>query len=218
MGEWVGVLIAIVSSSLGGTAAAVTRYLVGNVDPLTLSILRWGIGFCCVLPVALILRVRWPRREDWPGVALLGFCFYGVFFILYNIAMGYTTAARASLALSTLPLLTMIVGAILGVEPLTVRKVVGVAIAMLGAGAALATGLSAAPDGAWRGELIMTGAVLCMAFYNVLSRPFIVRSSALGFLAVGMGSGAIALVIAGLLTGRLAVLASFGEAQWLAGL
>ena len=218
MGEWVGVLIAIASSCVGGTAAAVTRYLVGNVDPLTLSILRWGIGFCCVLPVALVLRVRWPRREDWPGVALLGLCFYGVFFILYNIAIGYTTAARASLALSTLPLLTMIVGAILGVEPLTARKIAGVAIAMLGAGAALTTGLSAAPEGAWHGELIMTGAVLCMAFYNVLSRPFIVRSSALGFLAVGMGSGAIALVIAGLLTGRLAVLESFGEAQWIAGL
>jgi drug/metabolite transporter (DMT)-like permease len=218
MGEWVGVLIAIVSSCLGGTAAAVTRYLVGNADPLTLSILRWGIGFCCVLPVALVLRVRWPQREDWPGVALLGLCFFGVFFILYNIAVGYTTAARASLALSTLPLQTMIVGAILGVEALTVRKVSGVAIAMLGAGAALATGLSAAPDGAWRGELIMTGAVLCMAFYNVLSRPFIVRSSALGFLAVGMGAGAAALVIAGLLTGRLAVLESFGQAQWLAGL
>jgi drug/metabolite transporter (DMT)-like permease len=217
LGEWLGVLIAIVSSSLGGTAAAVTRYLVGNADPLTLAILRWGIGFLCVLPVALALRVRWPSRADWPGVALLGFCFYGVFFILYNVAMGYTTAARASLALSTLPLQTMIVGAILSVEPITLRKVAGVLIAMLGVCAALATGLAAAPEGAWRGELIMTGAVLCMAFYNVLSRPFIGRSSALGFLAVGMGAGALALVVAGLLTGRLAVLAGFGAAQWVAG-
>ena len=218
MGEWLGVLIAIVSSCLGGTAAAVTRYLVGNADPLTLSILRWGIGFLCVLPVALVLRVRWPRREDWLGVALLGFCFYGLFFILYNIAMGYTTAARASLALSTLPLQTMIVGALLGIERLTARKSAGVAIAMLGVFGALASGLAAAPESAWRGELIMTGAVLCMSFYNVWSRPFIARSSALGFLAVGMGAGAIALVAAGLLTGRLAVLASFGQAQWLAGL
>ena len=72
MGEWLGVLIAIVSSCLGGTAAAVTRYLVGNADPLTLAILRWGIGFLCVLPVALVLRVRWPPRGDWPGVAGLG--------------------------------------------------------------------------------------------------------------------------------------------------
>ena len=179
--------------------------------------MRWGIGFVCVLPVALLLRVRWPSRADWPGVALLGFCFYGLFFILYNLAVSYTTAARASLALSTLPLQTMIVAALLGIEPLTWRKSIGVAIAMAGVGAALATGLARAPEGAWRGELLMTGAVLCMSFYNVYSRPFIRRSSALGFLAVGMGSGAVALVIAGLVTGRVAVLESFTPAQWLAG-
>jgi drug/metabolite transporter (DMT)-like permease len=217
MGEWFGVLLAIVSSSLGGTAAAVTRYLVGNADPLTLAILRWGIGLCVVLPVAFILGVRWPRRSDWPAVAGLGLCFFGLFFILYNIAIGYTTAARGSLALSTLPLQTMLVGGILGIEPLTLRKLAGVCIAMFGVFAALASNLATAPPGAWRGELIMTGAVLCMAFYNVWSRPFIVRSSALGFLAVGMGAGAIALVAIGLLTGRLAVLRGFGMAQWLAG-
>jgi drug/metabolite transporter (DMT)-like permease len=217
LGEWLGVLIAIVSSSVGGTAAAVTRYLVGDADPLTLAILRWGIGFCCVLPVALVLRVRWPQQQDWLGVAVLGLVFYGLFTILYNLAMGYTTAARASLALSTLPLQTMIVGAVLGVEALTIRKFTGVVIAMLGVCAALATGLSSAPEGAWRGELIMGGGVLCMAFYNVLSRPYIVRSSALGFLALGMGSGALALAVVGLLSGRLVVLQDFGQAQWIAG-
>ena len=218
MDEWLGVLIAIVSSCLGGIAAAVTRYLVGNADPLTLAILRWGIGFVIVLPIALILRVRWPQRSDWPGVAALGFCFFGLFFILYNIALGYTTAARASLALSTLPLQTMLVGGVLGIEKLTARKSLGVGIAVLGVFGALASGLSAAPAGAWRGELIMIGAVLCMAFYNVWSRGFIQRSSALGFLAVGMGAGAAALVMVGLLTGRLAVLAGFGAPQWIAGI
>ncbi len=105
--------------------------------------------------------------------------------ILYNIALGYTTAARASLALSTLPLQTMLVGGILGIEPLTMRKSVGVGIAVLGVFAALASGLSAAPSGAWRGELIMAAAVL---------------------------------VVVGLLTGRVAVLESFGAPQWIAGI
>ena len=217
MSEWFGVLLAIVSSSLGGTAAAVTRYLVGSADPITLAILRWGIGFLCLLPTAIILRVRWPQRRDWLAVAGLGLCFFGLFFVLYNLAMSFTTAARASLALSTLPLQTMIVGALLGIEPLTRRKTAGVCIAVLGVFAALASGLSAAPPGAWRGELIMTGAVLCMAFYSVWSRPFIQRSSALGFLTVGMGAGAAGLVAVGLLTGRVAVLGSFGAAQWVAG-
>ena len=218
MDQTAGVLIAIASSCLGGSAAAVTRYLVANADPITLAILRWGIGFLCVLPVAVLLRAKWPPREDLPAVLILGVCFFGLFFVLYNIAVGYTTAARASLALSTLPLQTMVVGALLGIETMTARKTFGVALAMLGVFAALASGIAAAPEGAWRGELIMTGAVLCMAFYNVWSRQFIQRSSALGFLCVGMGAGAAALVLVGLLTGRVAVVSSFGAAQWIAGI
>jgi drug/metabolite transporter (DMT)-like permease len=211
------VAIALVSSCLGGSAAAITRYLVGNADPVTLAILRWGIGFACLLPVALLLRVRFPPRRDWLAVAALGLCFFGLFFVLYNIAIGFTTAARASLGLATLPLHTMVVGALLGIEPLTTRKTIGVCVAVLGVVAALASGLSAAPSGAWRGELIMTGAVMCMAFYNVWSRPFILRSSALGFLTVGMGAGAAALILVGSLTGNVAVLHGFGARQWIAG-
>ena len=148
----------------------------------------------------------------------MGICFFALFFIFYNIAVGYTTAARASLALATLSLQTMVVGALLGAEPLTARKSAGVGIAILGVFAALASGLSAAPPGAWRGELIMTAAVLCMAFYNVLSRPLMERSSALGFLTVGMGFGAAVLVLAGLISDRISVLAAFGAPQWIAGI
>jgi drug/metabolite transporter (DMT)-like permease len=216
--ETLGVLIAIVSSSLGGTAAAVTRYLVSDADAVTLAILRWGIGFLCLLPVALVLRVKWPQRSDWFAVTALGIAFFGLFFVLYNVAMSYTTAARAALALSTLPLQTMVVAALLGIERLTLRKTIGVCIAILGTTVALATGLASAPPGAWRGELIMAAAALCMAFYTVWSRPFARRSSALGFLTVGMGAGAAALIVVGLATGRVAVLASFGPAQWMAGL
>ena len=64
----------------------------------------------------------------------------------------------------------------------------------------------------------MLAAVLCMAFYNVLSRPFIRRSSALGFLAVGMGTGAAALIAVGAATGSIAVLSHFTQPQWIAGI
>jgi drug/metabolite transporter (DMT)-like permease len=111
----------------------------------------------------------------------------------------------------------MIVGALLGIEPLSRRKILGVLIAMSGVFAALASGLSKAPVGAWRGELLMTAAVLCMAFYNVWSRPFMGRSSPLGYLTVGMGAGAAVLVLFGTLTGRLAVVSTFNTAEWIAG-
>src|SRR5207245_9645978 len=96
VGEWIGVTIALVSSCLGGSAAAITRYLAGNTDPITLAIVRWAIGFCCVLPATLLLKARWPQRRDRPAVAALGFCFFGGFFVLSNLAMSCPTVGRAS--------------------------------------------------------------------------------------------------------------------------
>ncbi|WP_461324489.1 EamA family transporter [Bradyrhizobium diazoefficiens] len=52
----------------------------------------------------------------------------------------------------------------------------------------------------------------------MLSRPLMQRSSALGFLTVGMGAGAVVLVLAGLVKGSFAALDNFTTAQWIAGI
>ncbi len=218
MNEKTGVLIAIVSSSLGGGAAVATRFMIGAVDPLTLATVRFGGGALCILPLALLLRPKWPSRADWPAVAGLGFLFYAVFFVFYNLALAYTTVGRGTLALSTLPLLTMVAGAVLGLEKLSTRKTAGVLLAMGGVALALTASLKTAPDGAWRGDLIMVGATLSMALYNVYARPFIARSSPLGYLVAGMSVGGGALILISLLTGRLDIIMHFNASQAWTGL
>jgi drug/metabolite transporter (DMT)-like permease len=216
MSERFGVGIGLLSCAAGGAAAVATRYLIGSADPFTLAAIRFGGGVICLLPLALALRVRFPPRADWPAVAGLGFMFFAVFFVLYNVALAYTTVARGTLALSTLPLMTMIAGAILRIEALTARKTLGILLAMAGVAAALITALTSAPPDAWRGDLIMIGATLCMALYNVWTRPFIQRSSALGFVTASMAVGAAALVAVSAWRGGGAMLARFTAGDWLA--
>jgi drug/metabolite transporter (DMT)-like permease len=133
--------------------------------------------------------------------------------------MSLTTAARGSLALSCLPLTTMLVALLFRKETFTARKVGGIVLAIGGVAAALWAGLADAPPGAWRGDLIMAGATVCMALYNVWSRPLMLRSSMLGFLASGMGFGALASVALALLGGGLLhSFAAFHEGQWIAAL
>jgi drug/metabolite transporter (DMT)-like permease len=218
MSERFGVGIAVLSSALGGGAAVATRYLITSADPFTLAAIRFGGGVICLLPLALLLRVRFPQRQDWAAVAGLGFMFFAVFFVFYNVALAYTTVARGTLALSTLPLMTMIAGALLGVEGLSLRKTLGTLLAMLGVAGALVTALADAPPGAWRGDLIMTGATLCMALYNVRTRPFIQRSSALGFVTASMGVGAAAPILGSAFQGGGAMVMRFTPDQWLAAI
>jgi drug/metabolite transporter (DMT)-like permease len=55
-----------------------------------------------------------------------------------------------------------------------------------------------------------------MALYSVWSRPFIRRSSALGFVTAGMGAGATALVLTSVITGDAARLGAFSFGEWVA--
>jgi drug/metabolite transporter (DMT)-like permease len=212
-----GVAAAVVSSALGGTAAALTRYVIGACDPVTLAALRFGIGFLLIFPLALALRARWPQGRDWIGVALLGIAFFALFFFLYNIAMGYTSAARGALALATLPLTTMLLAAFLGRESLSARKFAGVLTAVSGVVIALWGGLADAPQGAWRGDLVMLAATVVMALYSIWSRPFMARSSMLGFLAAGMGFGSLISVVLSLSSGGMQnTITTLNTSGWLA--
>jgi drug/metabolite transporter (DMT)-like permease len=85
-----------------------------------------------------------------------------------------------------------------------------------GVAIALASGLGEAPPGAWRGDLIMAGGAVCMALYNVWSRPFIARSSSLAFVTAGMGIGAASLVAIAGFSGGLGAALEFDASQWTA--
>ena len=200
--ERLGLLSAVLSSALGGTAVVTTRFLAPVLDPITMGAVRFAGGFVVLAIIALSLREQLPSRSDWPGVIALGGLFFGLFPVLFNASLIYTTSARGALALSTLPLLTMAAGAALGIERATSRKIVGVLIAMIGLAAALASNLASAPEGAWRGDMLMIAAAVCMALYNVWSRPFIARCGALSFAASGMMVGAIVLSAISIVSGR----------------
>jgi len=214
--ERLGILAAVLSSTLGGTNTAVTRFAIGATDPITLAGLRFGLGFLLLLPLAFALRTRWPKGRDWVGVAMLGVLFFAIFMSTFNLALRYTTAARGALALATLPLLTMVVGALLRIEPLTMRKTAGVVVAIGGVVIALLAGLAEAPSGAWRGDLIMIAGALCMALYNVWSRPFIARSSSMAFVTVGMGAGSTCMLLLAAAGGGLSASGAFVTSQWAA--
>jgi drug/metabolite transporter (DMT)-like permease len=212
MGEIWGVLAAVFSSAIGGTSIGATRFLVGAIDPLAIGSFRFGIGFLLLLPLALLQS--WPPRRDWPAVAGLGLLFFAAFPVLFNASLIFTTAARGALALSTLPLLTMVVGAALGSEAMTARKTIGVLVTIVGVSLALLSGLTAAPAGAWRGDLLMVAAAFCMALYSIWSKPFIARSGPVPFTTLAMAAGAAVLIAASLARGSFAPVVAFGAPQW----
>src|SRR4051795_1813859 len=213
-----GVLAAVLSTALGGTAIVATRFLAGAADPITIAVLRFAGGAVLLLPLALIKGERWPSRGDWPAGLGLALLFFLLFPVLFNAALIYTTAARGALALSTTPLITMLVAALLRIEPLTARKSLGLVLAMSGVVIALAASLSVSPPGAWRGDALMLAGAACMALYTVWSRPLIQRAGPTSFAVTGMVIGAGCLGAVSWAAGGIEAVMTFGGPQWAAAL
>src|SRR6476619_2110417 len=110
MNEAWGVLAAVLSSGLGGTSVAATRYLVNAIDPFAIGSFRFGIGFLLLLPAALLHGGRGPLRRHLTGAAGLGVLYFAVLSYPLNASLIFTTAARGAVSWSAPPLLTMVVG------------------------------------------------------------------------------------------------------------
>lgn len=216
MDEIFGVVAAVLSSALGGVSIGATRYVAAVIDPMAIGSFRFGIGFLMLLPLVFIRREAWPRRADLLPIVALGLLFFALYPILFNAAFIYTTAAHGALTLASLPLVSILLGAALGRETPTIRKTLGVIVAMSGVGLVLVSNVKSAADGAWRGDILMIAAVLCMALYGIWSKPYLQRAGAIPFTVVAMAAGGIALTLISLVKGSFAPVASFNTTQWAA--
>ncbi len=180
-----------------GASVVATKFVIADIAPVTLAFVRYVIGALCIALLALATRSFSLQRTDLVGTCALGALFFGVFPWLFSASLGYIPASVGAIILATMPLLTLMIAAGLGYEPLTGRKVAGTLLALAGVAVAMASQVSLG-DLSWTdliiGAGLMFGTSLCGALYNVLSRPFLQRNNAIGFTAVSMIAGAVFLM------------------------
>jgi drug/metabolite transporter (DMT)-like permease len=212
------VLAAAFSSLLVGLSVVGTREIVPRTDALLIAFLRYFPAGLCFLPM-LWSRAAAIESRDWFSLGFLGFMFYGVYPWLFSAALKYTTALHGALVLPLLPMATLALGAMLRQEAIVARKLAGIALSIVGVGVAFAENFlndTSVGSEAWKGDLLMVVCMLLSAVFNVLSRPHIIRYSALTVTAVTMpaGSVALALIVAFVARDQLLLLPSFTIADW----
>ena len=216
---WLPTLAAAATGVQVGAALVATRFVVDDAGPASLALLRYIIGFLCLLPFVLLAgsRARIGRRDFLP-IAILGIVQFGGVVAVLNFGLKYIPAGRAALIFATFPLLAMLLAAALGHERLTLAKTLGVLLTVFGVG--LALGEKALERGggaeAWIGELAVLASAFCGALCSVLYRPYLRRYPALpvGALAMLASVGFLALLAAG--EGFYAELPHFSAGGWAA--
>ena len=183
-----------------------------------MALLRYGIASLGLLALAGWHRnLRW-RRADLPWVLGLGALMFTVFPLLFCYGLAYTTAARGTLALSTMPILTLLLARLVLGERLTPRRLLGVMLAVAGVAWALAGGPPKAGAGTGLGDLIMLGTAVVGAVYAVLCRRALVGRDPLAFTAQSALVGILLLACLALATGILDHLPGLGPRDWLVAL
>jgi drug/metabolite transporter (DMT)-like permease len=117
----------------------------------------------------------WPRREDLPrfiACALIGHTFH-IAVVMYG--MNLSTPFSSSLVLTSGPLFTLVILAVLGVERLRARQVAGTLVALAGIVVFLSDKFAAGFSRAGFGDLVLLLAAALFALYTVLVQPLAKR-------------------------------------------
>jgi drug/metabolite transporter (DMT)-like permease len=201
-----------------GAAMVATRFVVDQTGPASLALLRYAIGFCCLLPFVLWTgeRTRFDGR-DWLPIAFLGMTQFGLLIALLNYGLRLIPSGRAALIFATFPFLTMLIAAALGRERLSPAKTLGVLLTIAGVGLALGEKLMQRGGGhAWLGEAAVFASALSGAVCSVLYRPYLRKYPTLPVSAFAMLASVVFLAVLAQREGFLDSLPRITAAGWAA--
>lgn len=202
------VLAAMLSSILGGSSIVATRYVLPEAGVMATILLRFAGASLLMLAFTLPRRRVRIEARDIPVVVGLGLIQFALFPWLFTQSLGLIPAARAALVLSTQPLITLALSALVGRERFTALKATGGILALAAIGFALGDRIRSENVGAWHGDLYMFGAAVAGSFYNVASGYTLRRYSAQVAASVMIPIGTVAIGIMLLLQGDWS---GFGE-------
>jgi drug/metabolite transporter (DMT)-like permease len=168
-----------------GSFSAIKAALDDGVAAIDIAILRYAVavpGFAFILWRARGLPGL--TRRDAIRVVAAGFLVVVGYHLFLNFGTRHTTAGVAALVVALAPGLTVVLAAAVGLERIRARHVVGLTVAFAGVVVvvALGSGQSLSLESA-QGPLLVLGAPISFALYNVILKPLLGRYDLLALTA-----------------------------------
>jgi drug/metabolite transporter (DMT)-like permease len=184
--------------SAGGASIAI-RVTYGEMAPFWSATARFGLAAIAFWILVLIKRLPLPRGRALLGAIIFGVLTVGLAFILIGWGLVATPASTYQVLMALVPLFTLFLSALQGLESIHKKGLIGSLLAVVGiavtVGGGSATGLSLPHIAA-----ILLAAV-CIAEGGVLIKKFPPNPPIMTN-AIGMSAGTIILAAASLLAGE----------------
>lgn len=181
---------------LFGGVWPLTKAALAHATPLWFALNRAGMAaVVSALLLALVGRLRWPGRADWPSILSIGLLQLGGFFALTHLALDFVPAGRTAILCNVtvfwlIPLSVWLLG-----ERVSRRQWLAAGLGLLGVAALMQPWtILAQGAGVLPGYLMLLGASLAWSLSILVTRRLPPRRPILELLPFCFGVGALLLL------------------------
>jgi drug/metabolite transporter (DMT)-like permease len=182
-----------------GLNFSLTKFALADIPPLPFTAIRFVVAS---LLLALVLRLTEKSAPADPGgvkrLVVLGLIGNTAYQLAFTVGLARTTATNSALILSTVPTVVALMAGALGLERITSKMWVGIALGTLGVILVIATRGVGFDVRTLPGDLLTVCAVLCWAGYTLGLRRVAANISPLRVTAMTTIAGTPILVLAGI--------------------
>lgn len=162
-----------------GLSFVATKYALRGFQPMLVALLRFSIAGTCLW---LVWRRR-PGRErvtrgELSRLAALGLVSLTLYFALEINGIARTSASKASLIIATIPIFVTVLAALVLGEHAGGRRWAGIVLSFAGVAGLVLLG-GGEGGGTLAGDLLVLGAAVVAAVYNLMARRLLLTRSAL---------------------------------------
>jgi drug/metabolite transporter (DMT)-like permease len=169
-GRRLAVLALVVTMTIWGSSFVVTKLVLDEAGPFTVTVLRFGLGLLVLLPFAYRRGFSFRLALE-PTFLLFGLTGVALVYGLQTLALIFTSAANTALISAGVPVVAAVLARVLLKEPIPPARLFGIGLSVLGVGLVSGTTPSGANSGAvLLGNALMVGAVVAYGAYAVQGR------------------------------------------------
>ncbi|MDP2208746.1 MAG: EamA family transporter [Bacteroidota bacterium] len=171
--------ILIFQQLIGSGTHIVSKVMVGDVDPVTLTMLRSLIAAVGFLIISFFRKTIFKfDKSDYPMIFFLAVLAIYLNQFVFLSSLKFTTPANASLLYATTPTMVLILSYFFFNEKLTFTKTLGIAVALLGILLVVFDRGIDLKSEYTLGNLMLIGAVLSWSMYTVFGKKLILKYGA----------------------------------------
>lgn len=216
-GQTVSFIALFVAVFIWGFAYVVTKSGLSTVPPMLFALLRYAVASVLLVPLAVARggMARLPRPIPWKTLLLMSLAGVTAYYIVFNLALAYTTASQTALIQSSFPVVVAIMAFGWLHEPVSRRRVMGIVLAVAGVVLIVTnTEVDASARDALLGNALAFASVLVWGVYTILAKRMS-KADPIAVTATISLIGTILLIPAVLLEGANVSLSSIPMGGWL---